>query len=212
MRRLVVRVVAASALLAAPLTLATEARAKSTHKGFTVVSAGLENPRGLAFGPDGKLYVAEGGLGGNRSTVGLGLCEQVPAPIGPYTGDMTARISKINPHSGMRTTIVDGLPSDRTARTSGALVSGVADIAFIGRRLYAVTSGAGCSHGLAGTVNAVLRVDAHNHTATQVADLSAFQMSHPVANPNPPDFEPDAWSVPAVSSTRWNRITVRSTP
>jgi hypothetical protein len=43
---------------------------------------------------------------------------------------------------------------------------------------------------LAGTVNAIIRVN-QNGTWTQVADLSAFQMAHPVANPEPDDFEPD---------------------
>jgi hypothetical protein len=66
-----------------------------THAQVTVFATGLNNPRGIKFGPDGFLYVAEGGLGGSRSTVGQ--CDQVIEPVGPYTGDFTARISKISP-------------------------------------------------------------------------------------------------------------------
>jgi hypothetical protein len=66
----------------------------------------------------------------------------------------------------------------------------VADVAFIGNTLYALEAGAGCSHGLAGTTNGIFRVNANN-TWTLIADLSAFQKAHPVANPEEDDFEPD---------------------
>jgi DNA-binding beta-propeller fold protein YncE len=69
-------------------------------------------------------------------------------------------------------------------------VSGVGDVAFIGNTLYAIVSGAGCSHGLAGTSNGVLRVNPDGST-TMIADLSAFQKAHPVKNPELDDFEPD---------------------
>ena len=148
----------------------------------------LNNPRGLKFGPGGYLYVAEGGVGGSYSTVGQ--CDQVPAPIGPYTGSGTgSRISRISSH-GQRTTVVDNLPSSTTTAQTGSFVSGVGDIAFIGHTLYAVLAGAGCSHGVPDMPNGVLRIE-ENGRAAIIANLSAFQQANPVANPNPGDFEPD---------------------
>jgi hypothetical protein len=152
----------------------------------SVFATGLDGPRGLKFGPDGFLYVAEAGHGGDRSTVGS--CEQVPGPVGPYHGGLTARISRID-FNGNRTTLVDNLPSAKSSLPSGDTL-GVADLAFVDGKLFALIAGAGCSHGLAGTSNAVVRVHRNGNT-TLIADLSAFQKAHPVANPDLEDFEPD---------------------
>jgi len=161
--------------------------AQGPSPNVSVFATGLNNPRGLTFGPGGYLYVAEGGAGGETSTVGI--CEQVPDPVGPYTGGFTSRISKIDAN-GNRTTVIDGLPSSQTSPAQGNLVSGVADVAFIGNTLYAITAGSGCSHGLEGTTNGIFKVNS-NGTWTMIADLSAYQKAHPVAVPEPDDFEPD---------------------
>src|SRR5438046_389258 len=100
------------------------------HKGTPTVSVfatGFNNPRGLEFGPDGNLYVAEGGRGGTDSTVGQ--CTQVGPPIGPYTGStnnpvLGGRISKVAP-DGTVSTVVNALPSSQTQPVTGSLVSGV---------------------------------------------------------------------------------------
>jgi hypothetical protein len=153
----------------------------------TVIASGLDNPRGLTFGPNGYLYVAEGGRGGTAHTTPQ-QCMQVPPPIGPYGGGFTAGIVKISP-AGVVSPVATGLASSQTAALGG-LMSGVADVKFIGNTLYALTAGAGCSKGLLGTDNAILRVNG-NGTTTQVANLSDFIKANPTENPEPDDFEPD---------------------
>jgi hypothetical protein len=155
--------------------------------GGTVVASGLEGPRGMTFGPDGLLYFAEAGLGGTQP-VPQG-CEQVPAPVGPYHGGLTARISRIE-SNGERTTVVDGLPSGATSLPTGD-TAGAADIAFIDGQLYALTAGGGCSHGNPNFPNAVLRINVKRHSFELVANLSRFFRQHPVAHSNVADFEPD---------------------
>jgi len=150
-----------------------------------VIATGLEAPRGLRFGPDGMLYVAEAGTGGTTSTAGL--CDQVIAPIGPYKGGKTSRISRID-MSGHRTTVASGLPSSVDAIGD---LEGVADLTFVDGTLYALLAGAGCSHGVADVPNSIVKVDLQNGSWEVIADLSEFIQTHMVKYPNPPDFEPD---------------------
>ncbi|HYH16190.1 MAG TPA: ScyD/ScyE family protein [Flavisolibacter sp.] len=153
----------------------------------TVFATGLNNPRGLKFGPDRQLYVAEAGTGGTNSTEGQ--CLQVPAPVGPFLGSTTGgRISLINA-AGVRFTVNDQLPSARGGGGNGDIV-GVADVAFIDHKLYALISGAGCSHGVPSIPNSIVRINTNNQWE-QVANLSRFITNNPVENPPEGDFEPD---------------------
>jgi hypothetical protein len=155
-----------------------------------VVVGGLNGPRGLKFGPDGALYVAEAGTGGDSSSANFS-CEQVPAPFGPYHGGLTARVSRISA-GGQRTTVVGGLPSGRSDLPSGDTV-GAADVAFIRGNLYVLLAGGGCSHGNPDTPNGVIKADIDHGTWSYIANLSAFQAANPQANlgPSVDDREPD---------------------
>jgi hypothetical protein len=197
------RLFAAASLAAALVALIASGTAPAKHgppgakkkpktANISVFASGFNNPRGLKFGPDGNLYVAEGGLGGTDSTTGQ--CTQVVPPVGPYTGStnnpvLGGRISKVTP-AGVVSTVVDALPSSQTQPLPAPLVSGVADVAFLHGQLYGLLAGAGCSHGVATVPNSIIRVGPGN-TWSLVANLSAFIQANPVAHPNLPDFEPD---------------------
>ncbi len=177
------RTAAVAALILPLVSVSASAGAASA----TRVASGFNNPRELKFGPDGVLYVAEGGVStGDLNT--MGKCDQVPA-VGPYKASATGgRISKIV--NGQRVTVNDKFPSSETSDDTGNLTSSVADIAWIGNTMYAITAGLGCSHGLQHTVNGVYRING-NANPTLVANLSAFQMANPTAHEFLGDFEPD---------------------
>jgi glucose/arabinose dehydrogenase len=172
----------AAILAASILPQAAQSQASSTQ---TVIARGLQAPRGLKFGPDGMLYVAEAGTGGSNSTVGT--CPQVVPPVGPYKGGRNGRISRID-KAGNRTTVASGFASSVDAFGD---LQGVADLTFLDGTLYALIAGGGCSHGVAKLPNAVVSVNTKNGSWKEVANLSKFIQSHPVKYPNPDDFEPD---------------------
>ncbi len=69
---------------------------------FTTVARGFDNPRGLALGEDGQLYVAEAGKGGSKCVSG--------GPGGSLCPGLTGAISVITEH-GAHHRIVSGLAS-----------------------------------------------------------------------------------------------------
>jgi hypothetical protein len=181
------RLVASLCLVASAASIASAPVYAQLSSNATIYASGLESPRGLKFGPDGDLYVAEAGTGGTISTVNVCPKTQVPPPIGPYLGGSTGRISKLD-KSGKRTTVASGFPSSLAAEGD---LQGVADITFLNGVLYAVTSGGGCSHGNASSPNILARIDTKTGSWKSVANLSQFVQSHPAAYPDLADFEPD---------------------
>jgi glucose/arabinose dehydrogenase len=110
--------------------------APNAQASVTVVMSGLNNPRGLEWGPDGALYVAEAG-----TTTINGVCAAVPRGQFCYSG--TGSISRL--WKGDQDRIVTGLPSLVVISPAGAVgdVTGPHDIAFQGNGNGYVTIGWG---------------------------------------------------------------------
>jgi hypothetical protein len=159
------------AALLAGLVLAAPAKAD-----VTTVAGGLTNPRHIKFGPDGALYVAEAGIGGGtRATTCPPVDNQFTVP-GPYEAGFTGRISRILP-SGRRETVADRLPSTHDGFGDSF---GPSDVAWIGRTMYAVIEGGGCSRGLPRDPAGIIRIKP-NGSYRYVANISAFIRANPVA-------------------------------
>ncbi len=180
------------------VSLAPQTLPAQLSSNATVVASGLEAPRGLRFGPDGDLYVAEAGTGGTTSTADICPADQVIPPVGPYTGGTTGRISKFD-KSWNRTTVASGLASSVDAMGD---LQGVGDLQFMNGTLYALIPGGGCSHGNATMPSGVVQVNTSNGTWRYVGDIGAFMHANPVQYPNKSDFEPDgtAYSMTSVNN------------
>jgi sugar lactone lactonase YvrE len=104
----------------------------------SVVMSGLDNPRGLAIGPEGALYVAEAGRGGP----GTDPCGLNSPGETRYCG-RTGAVSRL--WRGEQERVAEGLPSH--ALLDGSAASGPNDISFQGRGGAYVTIGLGDDRG-----------------------------------------------------------------
>ena len=97
----------------------------------TVVS-GLDNPRDLAFGQNGKLYVAEAGHGGTA-------CFTIPAAGERSCVGFTSGVSRVNIAGKSATRVVSGLFSIAGPTVRSA--TGVDGISLRGSKIYGIETG-----------------------------------------------------------------------
>lgn len=177
MKRPILAIVGACLLVTATAgsASATDRHDHEHHPVLTVVAGGLHNPRGLAFGEDGRLYVAEAGLG-DGSGLGFGL---------------TGSVSVIRDADGQHATtrvLVGGLPS---AGDDHGVV-GPAGISTRGEQgIYLQISLAQDQTKLPGPIGDLLRLTSRGNTRV-VANIGnfdyAWSMQHQTLAPH--DFTP----------------------
>jgi hypothetical protein len=158
----------------------------------TVVAAGLDNPRGLTFGSDGTLYVAEAGRGGS------GPCFTNSEPSLVCLG-ATGAITQVR--HGAQTRIASGLPSLAGQGGGGAI--GPIDVSVLGNGGVMFSLGLGAPPSavapggpIAGSGMATLnRLNGRSGTWTPIASLAAHEAA---ANPDGTDLDTNAYGVLAL--------------
>ncbi len=167
------RILSIAALIGAALGAlslgAAPAKAQPAPSAGRLLVGGLLNPRGIVVGPDGMLYVAEAGEGGDQTIVVEGQTFNI---------GHTGRISRIDPSTGARVTVADGLPSNSHPQFG---TTGPADVAFLGGQLYYVQTHGGAAWGFPDEPTGLYKVNADG-SVTLVADIGAFNVANPVSD------------------------------
>lgn len=160
---------------------------------FTLVASGLNSPRGVAVAPNGAIYVAEAGVGGDD-------CRTIPG-AGDACFGTTGSITRI--WKGQQTSWITGLPSivvppEEAGSPPEAL--GPAGIDTLGNGNIEFTLGIGSVRDLWSDVPAaqLLGWSAKASAAgiwKPMADITAYEFAY---NPHPTAIDSDPFGIEAV--------------
>lgn len=156
-----------------------------------VIASGLNNPRGLAFGADGALYVAESGVGGTE------LC--IPGPEG---GDVcygaTGSITRVK--DGAQQRFSEGFPSLADPSSGGFAATGPSDVSprLLGLDVITGLGADPAARELLGSAGEgfgqMIRV-AKSGSWIYYADVSAYERAQ---NPDGGEFDSNPYSLALV--------------
>ncbi len=119
-------------LVCAALAALVAAAPAAAASPFHTIASGLLNPRGLALGPNGRLYVAEAGVGAGTDKTALGPTGRIiailrPGKANPRIHTIRTGIISIGNQSGSDTEGVDGISVDKHG-TIWAIIGGSAKL------------------------------------------------------------------------------------
>lgn len=195
-------VIAALLITLAPATTAQPISAAQRATTVQVYATGFVNPKGMTFGADGTLYVAEAGAPG-EVIVALPSGYGGSGPIGA-----NGRVSRVRP-GGQREDLITGLPN--IGIYGGIEMLGAAAVAVLDGQLYQMAA----AHL---TVSPVLSRVSADGRLTPVADLGAFNRANPppasngdaLPTGNPYDLVPLGGNL-YITDGNYNRI-IKATP
>jgi hypothetical protein len=190
-----VRRLLALAVIAAIAAVPSAQAHSGNGNGWVTVASGLDNPRGIALGSHGDIWVAEAGRGGNGPPCQPGEEPTDPASCFGASGAFTLI------HHGVVKRVVTGLPSFGDQGTGDNAV-GASNIVANGKHITGLIGGAGgaAERALLATTagpaanlfNWMVKINPWNGTVWPFADFAAYETAN---NPDNGEIDSDAYGL-----------------